>query len=68
MIGTIGWLVLLGLGLLTEILSRAGVLRTPALARSLALVGSSRSGRVFLVLLWLFVGLHLFTRYTLPGH
>ena len=68
MIGTIGWLALLGSGLLLEILSRAGVLRTPALARSLALIGSSLSGRVILVLFWVFAGLHLFTRYTLPGH
>ncbi len=68
MIGTVGWLVLFGLGLLLEILSRTGVLRTPTLARSLALVGSSLSGRVLLVIFWIFVGLHLFTRYTLPGH
>ena len=68
MIGTISWLVLLALGLVVEILSRAGVLRTPTLARSLTLVGSSLSGRVILVLFWVFVGLHLFTRYTLPGH
>ena len=68
MIGTIGWLVLLGLGLLAEVLSRTGVMRTTTLARSLALVGSSRSGRVLLVLSWIFAGLHLFPRYTLPGH
>jgi hypothetical protein len=68
MIGTIGWLALLASSLLLEILSRAGVLRTPALARSLALVGSSLGGRVLLALFWVFAGLHLFTRYTLAGH
>jgi hypothetical protein len=25
-------------------------------------------GRVILLLFWIFVGVHLFTRYTLPGH
>jgi hypothetical protein len=66
--GTTLWIVLLALALVIEALSRLGRVSTPTLARTGALMATRVTGRVLLILFWLFVGLHLFTRYTLPGH
>jgi hypothetical protein len=68
MFGTICWLILLVLGVLIELLSRAERITTPSLVRTGALVARSVVGRLFLLAFWIFVGLHLFARYTLPGH
>jgi hypothetical protein len=68
MLGTICWLILLFSGVLIEVLSRAGRITTPTLIRTGALVARSVVGRLFLLAFWIFVGLHLFARYTLPGH
>jgi hypothetical protein len=68
MYGTVGWILILAAGLAFELASRLTLARTPTLARTGALVASRVAGRVILILFWVFVGLHLFTRYTLPGH
>ncbi|MGD0054988.1 MAG: hypothetical protein ABSC34_06065 [Acidimicrobiales bacterium] len=68
MYGTVGWIVILVAGLAMELASRLGAVRTPNLTRTGALVATRIVGRIVLLLFWLFVGLHLFTRYTLPGH
>ena len=68
MLGTVCWLMLLALGLLIELFSRLGRTATPSLIRTGALVARSVVGRLFLLVFWIFVGLHLFARYTLPGH
>lgn len=68
MFGTICWLVVLALGLLIELLSRAGRVTTPTLIRTGAFAARTVVGRLFLLAFWIFVGLHLFARYTLPGH
>lgn len=65
---TIGWLVLLGLSAAVEVASRLRAGPTPTLARVGAVIATRFSGRVILILLWVFVGLHLFARYTIPGH
>jgi hypothetical protein len=67
MLATIGWITLLGAGVLIEVLSRLRLTRTPTLVRACALLATSLPGRVILILLWAFVGLHLFARYTIPG-
>jgi hypothetical protein len=67
MLATIGWTALLGAGVLIEVLSRLRLTRTPSLVRASALLATSLPGRVILILLWAFVGLHLFARYTIPG-
>lgn len=68
MFGTICWLILLASGVLIELLSRTGRIVTPTLIRTGALVARSVVGRLSLLAFWIFVGLHLFARYTLPGH
>jgi hypothetical protein len=65
---TIGWLVLLGLSAAVEVASRLRAGPTATLARAGAMIATRVSGRVILMLLWVFVGLHLFARYTIPGH
>jgi hypothetical protein len=68
MYATIGWLVLLGAGLLIEVLGRLRPARISTLARLGAMLASRILGRVVLILIWIFVGVHLFARYTIPGH
>jgi len=68
MFGTVSWIALLGAGLVLELASRLGAVRTPNLAQTGAFVATRVVGRVALLLFWVFVGVHLFTRYTLPGH
>jgi len=66
MIGDILWLVLLGACLAIEVLARLDPARSATLAQFGASVASRRVGRVLLVALWVFIGVHLFARYTLP--
>jgi hypothetical protein len=68
MYGTVGWIVILAVGLSLEVASRSRALKTPNLVRAGDLVATKVVGRTILVLFWIFVGIHLFTRYTLPGH
>lgn len=68
MYATVGWLALLGASVLIEVLARLGRTRTPTLAQLGAALASRIPGRVLLILLWLFVGFHLFARYTIARH
>ncbi len=68
MYGTIAWLALLALAVLFELLARRRRTKTSTLAQLGATIASRLPGRVLLVLVWIYVGVHLFTRYTLPGH
>ncbi len=65
MIGAVLWFVLLGAGLALEVLARLDPKRFATLAQCGAYLASHRVGRVVLVLLWVFVGVHLFARYTI---
>jgi len=66
--GTIAWVTLLAIAFLFELLARLRPTRSATLGRFAATVASRLPGRLLLVLLWIFVGVHLFTRYTLPRH
>jgi len=66
MYGTVGWIVLLGAVVIVEVLSRLHVTHTPSLARTGAMLAARLAPRILLLLFWIFFGLHLFTRYTLP--
>lgn len=68
MIGTIAWLVLLGACVIIEFLARRYPTRISALSRFGATLASRRAALVLLVLFWVFVGVHLFARYTIPRH
>jgi hypothetical protein len=65
-LATIAWIALLGVGVLIEVLTRLRVMRASSLVRASALLATSVPGRVILIILWAFVGLHLFARYTIP--
>lgn len=68
MYATVGWLVLLGASILVEVLARFRSTRIPTLVQLGATLASRVPGRVLLILLWIFVGFHLFARYTIPRH
>ena len=68
MYGTVGWIVLLGAVVIVEVLSRLYVTHASSLARTGAMLAARLAPRFLLLLLWIFVGLHLFTRYTIPTH
>jgi hypothetical protein len=65
-IGTILWFVLLGASVLLELLARLVPSRFSTISQFGASVASRRTGRVVLTLFWVFVGVHLFSRYTIP--
>ena len=65
--GSYLWLVLLAIGALIELLARMGVGRLTTLGRVGAAIATSFGGRLLLLLVWMFVGFHLFSRYTRPG-
>lgn len=68
MLVTLVWLALLASIALIELLGRVRPSRASTLRRTGALLATRVSGRVILLLLWVFVGVHLFARYTIPHH
>ena len=60
------WLALLVVGALIEVLGRLRPTRVSSLGRALSMMAQRTSGRAILILLWVFVGFHLFARYTVP--
>ena len=60
------WVVLLFLCALIEVLGRLRPARVSTLSRATSMVARRTSGRVLLILIWVFVVFHLFTRYTVP--
>jgi hypothetical protein len=60
------WLVLLVACVLIDVLGRLRPARISTLSRTTSMVARRTSGRVLLILLWVFVGFHLFARYTVP--
>lgn len=65
MYATIGWIVLLVASVATEVVSRLVPRHVSSLERTAARIATRVSGRALLWALWIFVGLHLFARYTL---
>lgn len=66
MIVTVGWLGLAAVGVVWEIVCRTTHDRWPSLGTVGSVVGRRLPGRMALLVLWAFVGVHLFARYTLP--
>ncbi|MGA2123383.1 MAG: hypothetical protein ABSG58_03040 [Acidimicrobiales bacterium] len=67
MIVTVTWWVLIGAGVALEGLARARPRSIASLARIGAWLASSIPGRVLMWMGWIFVGVHLFTRYGVRG-
>ena len=68
MLGAFLWIALLVLCALIELSARVRPKRISTLSRTVSMLATRIPGRTLLVLLWVFVGLHLFARYTLPNH
>jgi hypothetical protein len=68
MFANIAWIVLLVAVVLTMFFARVSDAGPATLTKAGDAVATRVSGRVILILLWIFVGVHLFTRYTVPGH
>ena len=68
MYGTIGWSVLGALCVFIELYARLHPTRTVTIGRVGSWLAGRGAGRLALALVWVFVGVHLFTRYTVPGH
>ncbi|MGC2168870.1 MAG: hypothetical protein WA580_07200 [Acidimicrobiales bacterium] len=68
MIVTVIWWVLIGGGAALEGLARARPQTLATLARAGAWLAHSIPGRVLLWMGWIFVGVHLFTRYGVSSH
>ncbi len=66
MLGTIGWIVIAVVVVGWELVGRFGHGRTPDLGELGALVAMRLSGRIILIVVWVFIGFHLFARYTRP--
>jgi hypothetical protein len=67
MLGAFLWIALLVLCALIELSARVRPKRISTLSRTVSMLATRIPGRTLLVL-WVFVGFHLFARYTLPNH
>ncbi|MGC2486305.1 MAG: hypothetical protein WA359_08690 [Acidimicrobiales bacterium] len=68
MIVTVIWWVLIGAGVVLEVVARARPNTLASLPRVGAWVARSIPGRVVLWMGWIFVGVHLFARYGASAH
>jgi hypothetical protein len=68
MVGTIAWIALFCVVVQIMFLSHKRHSKTTTLAKTGNAVATRVSGRVILLLFWIFIGVHLFARYTLPAH
>jgi hypothetical protein len=62
------WVALLGISVVVEVIGRVRPGGVATLRRVGALVAVRVPGRLLLVVIWVFVGIHLFARYTVPRH
>ena len=64
---TVIWLALLVAVVFFEVLGRLRPTGVSALNRAASMLARRISGRALLALLWVFIGFHLFARYTIPS-
>jgi hypothetical protein len=60
------WIALLIVGFLIVIVGRLRPDHVSTFNRAAAVIESRTAGRAVLILLWVFIGFHLFARYTVP--
>ncbi len=65
--GTAPWIVLVAVGVALDLVGRARWGRSAGVGSLLTLFTSRLPGRLLLAGLWVFAGVHLFARYTIPG-
>jgi hypothetical protein len=66
MLVTAIWIALLVLAVLTDAVGRRRTPRVATLSQTLNFISRRVPGRVILILVWVFIGFHLFSRYTIP--
>ncbi|MHB2027464.1 MAG: DUF6186 family protein [Acidimicrobiales bacterium] len=64
--GELAWIALLFVVVSLELLARARPGAISTITEFVALLSSRTLGRVLLYLVWVFVGVHFFARYTIP--
>ena len=65
--GTTPWIVLVAVAVVLDLAGRARWGRSAGAGSLLTLFASRLPGRLLLAGLWVFAGVHLFARYTIPG-
>jgi hypothetical protein len=60
------WISLLVVAALIEVLGRLRPTSVSTLSQATSMMARRISGRIVLILFWVFVGFHLFARYTIP--
>jgi hypothetical protein len=63
---TIAWIALLAASVVVELVSRRYPPRVATIGQTGARIATRLLGRVILWIGWIFVGVHLFARYTIP--
>ncbi len=66
MVATVVWLSLVAIGVAWEVRCRRPGSPWTSLSELGVRIGSGRLGRIVLLVLWAFVGWHVFARYTVP--
>ena len=66
MIVTIAWIVLLAASVAIELVSRRYPERVATIEQTGARIATRLLGRAVLWIAWIFVGVHLFARFTIP--
>lgn len=66
MIGFILWLGIIGLALGWEIICRLSHNRFLSIGRLGSFIAIRIPGRIALFAIWIFIGIHVFSRYTIP--
>jgi hypothetical protein len=65
-IGTVLWVAIAAAAVAWEVAGRLGRRRHAGLGGVLGRICAGRFGRVVLLLVWGFLGIHVFARYTIP--
>ncbi len=68
MAGTLSWVAIAGAAVVWETVCRTGRRRSPDISRTGAMLARRLPWRIVLAATWIFVGVHLFARYSVPGH
>ncbi|MGD0883193.1 MAG: DUF6186 family protein [Acidimicrobiales bacterium] len=63
---TVLWVVLLSAAVVWEVVCRRSGGRWTSLGELAGAMAARRPGLIILLVLWVFVGVHVFARYTLP--
>jgi hypothetical protein len=67
-LGTVCWALIAGTAIFWETARRAGRNRFPDIGRTGRMLARRLPWRIVFVAVWIFAGVHLIVRYSVPGH